>query len=64
MCRLYPDDVRFVQPSNGHPDYTMKVIISYYIIIFNSVNLTILNVSIKSTLRFLIFILGYIVKLS
>lgn len=32
LCRLYPDDVRFVQPSNGHPDYTMKVIISYYII--------------------------------
>jgi len=39
LCRLYPDDVRFIQPSNGHPDYTMKVIISHYIINFDSVYL-------------------------
>jgi len=45
QCRLYPDDVRFVQPSNGHPDYTMKVIILHYIINVNSIYSIILIVS-------------------
>lgn len=33
MCRLYPDDVRFIQPFNGnHPDYTTKVMLSYLLL--------------------------------
>lgn len=26
MCKLYPDDVYYVQPCDGRPDFTMKVI--------------------------------------
>lgn len=48
LCRLYPDDVRFVQPSNGHPDYTMKVNISFDIIHFNYIYLIKLSLTIYS----------------
>lgn len=26
MCKLYSDDVYYIQPYDGHPDFTMKVI--------------------------------------
>lgn len=25
LCRLYPDDIRYIQPYNSLPDFTMKV---------------------------------------